>query len=283
MSDLGQLLKKARTNKGYTLEEIQNVTKIRKRYLEAIEEGNYKVLPGNFYVRAFIKSYSEAVGLEADEVIRLYRSDHSAVQDEPVIEPIRRRTKPSKNNTEKMSRWASALLLLAFPLLIFGIIYYYANLNEKENQVDDPLALTDQVSATDETNTDQLNTSPPVQEPEPELEPPAPEPELSLVKSSGGVDYYLLSNSALLEVEVEVIGDKCWLAIRNDNATGEFVNQNLTLNAGDKQLWSFEGGAFFHFGRSNAVKVKVNGLEINMGDLSNPRKVQIDLEQTAVL
>ncbi|HEY0827135.1 MAG TPA: helix-turn-helix domain-containing protein, partial [Bacilli bacterium] len=68
MSDLGQLLIKARNEKGLTIEDLQETTKIRKAYLEAIEEGNYKKLPGNFYVRAFIKSYAEAVGLEPDEV-----------------------------------------------------------------------------------------------------------------------------------------------------------------------------------------------------------------------
>ena len=90
MSDLGQLLKKARTQKGITLDELQELTKIRKRYLEAIEEGNYKILPGNFYVRAFIKSYSEAVGLEPEEVLRLYRSVLPEPAPELVSEPKRR-------------------------------------------------------------------------------------------------------------------------------------------------------------------------------------------------
>lgn len=63
MSDLGYILRKTRLERKISLDDLQEVTKIRKRYLEAIEEGNYKVLPGSFYVRAFIKSYAEAVGL----------------------------------------------------------------------------------------------------------------------------------------------------------------------------------------------------------------------------
>lgn len=50
MSELGRHLKEARLQKGMSLDDVQEVTKIRKKYLEAIEAGDYKVLPGSFYV-----------------------------------------------------------------------------------------------------------------------------------------------------------------------------------------------------------------------------------------
>lgn len=48
MSELGLQLKEARLQKGMSLDDVQEVTKIRKKYLEAIESGDYKVLPGSF-------------------------------------------------------------------------------------------------------------------------------------------------------------------------------------------------------------------------------------------
>ena len=48
MSELGQQLREARLQKGMSLDDVQEMTKIRKRYLEAIEAGDYKVLPGSF-------------------------------------------------------------------------------------------------------------------------------------------------------------------------------------------------------------------------------------------
>ena len=71
MTELGARLKEARLAKGYSLEDLQEITKIQKRYLIGIEEGNYSIMPGSFYVRAFIKQYAEAVGLElgADDYI----------------------------------------------------------------------------------------------------------------------------------------------------------------------------------------------------------------------
>ena len=69
MTELGARLKEARLAKGYSIDDLQEITKIQKRYLAGIEEGNYSTMPGAFYVRAFIKQYAEAVGLNGDELI----------------------------------------------------------------------------------------------------------------------------------------------------------------------------------------------------------------------
>lgn len=275
MSDLGQLLKKARTQKGMTLDELQDITKIRKRYLEAIEEGNYKVLPGNFYVRAFIKSYSEAVGLEPEEVMRLFRSVIPETNPEPVIiEPKRRRTTRS---SDKVGKWTSRLLVIAFPLLIIAIIYYYVSNNVAG---DDPAAksppLTDSVideqGQGEEQPIDEPDT--PVDEPDPE--PPEPVMELVFVKSEGSTDYYAISNAAQMVVELEIVGDRCWLSVQRDSSKGEYVERSLNLARGDKREWTFDSSAYLNFGRASAAVVKVNGQEINMGDSSNPRRIQLD-------
>ncbi|MCD8511637.1 MAG: helix-turn-helix domain-containing protein [Bacillus sp. (in: Bacteria)] len=48
LSELGIRLKNAREEKGYTLDDLQKITKIQKRYLVAIEEGDFSRLPGDF-------------------------------------------------------------------------------------------------------------------------------------------------------------------------------------------------------------------------------------------
>ncbi|MCG6183460.1 helix-turn-helix domain-containing protein, partial [Anoxybacillus sp. LAT_26] len=68
MTELGKRLREAREEKNMSLDELQEMTKIQKRYLIGIEEGNYAIMPGTFYVRAFIRQYAEAVGLDPDEL-----------------------------------------------------------------------------------------------------------------------------------------------------------------------------------------------------------------------
>ena len=63
-SVIGQELQKARLDKGLSLDDIHHTTKIQKRYLAAIENGQFDQLPGAFYERAFVRQYAAAVGLD---------------------------------------------------------------------------------------------------------------------------------------------------------------------------------------------------------------------------
>jgi cytoskeletal protein RodZ len=67
MMGLGTLLEKARLKQGLTIEEMSERTKIRPQYLQAIEGENYDLLPGEAYVKPFIRTYAKALGLE-DEI-----------------------------------------------------------------------------------------------------------------------------------------------------------------------------------------------------------------------
>ena len=69
-SVIGQELQKARLDKGLSLDDIQQTTKIQKRYLAAIENGQFDQLPGAFYERAFVRQYANAVGLDVAEFMK---------------------------------------------------------------------------------------------------------------------------------------------------------------------------------------------------------------------
>lgn len=67
---IGQELQAARQSKGYTLDDLQQLTKIQKRYLIAIEDEKFDELPGDFYVRAFVKQYADTVGLDGNDLLK---------------------------------------------------------------------------------------------------------------------------------------------------------------------------------------------------------------------
>jgi cytoskeletal protein RodZ len=131
MSELGRHLKEARLQKGMSLDDVQEVTKIRKKYLEAIEAGDYKVLPGSFYVRAFIKTYAEAVGISPDELLEEHGNVPAApVETTPMETVIQKRSR--RPETERNAKWLPTLLMWTFPVLIIVVIYMYAsNLNKQ--------------------------------------------------------------------------------------------------------------------------------------------------------
>lgn len=70
--EIGKVLRQAREKKGYTLDDLQQLTKIQKRYLIAIEDEKFDELPGDFYVRAFIKQYANTVGLDGNDLLKEY-------------------------------------------------------------------------------------------------------------------------------------------------------------------------------------------------------------------
>lgn len=102
MSELGQALKEAREQKGLSLDDLQERTKIQKRYLKAIEDGDFKQLPGDFYIRAFIKSYAETVGLDFSTLIQQYGSEIPTLHhDQPEIRTLPPSGAESARSTRK--------------------------------------------------------------------------------------------------------------------------------------------------------------------------------------
>ena len=58
MPDIGNTLREARIRKGLTITDVENVTKIRAKYLEALEEDDFEVLPGPTFVKGFLRTYA---------------------------------------------------------------------------------------------------------------------------------------------------------------------------------------------------------------------------------
>jgi cytoskeleton protein RodZ len=70
-----------RRNRGISLQQISDVTKIGVRSLEAIEHGDFRKLPGGIYTTSYIRQYARAIDYNADLILECYRrtvSDESA-------------------------------------------------------------------------------------------------------------------------------------------------------------------------------------------------------------
>jgi cytoskeletal protein RodZ len=82
---LGEVLRTAREAKGVDLVRVERETKIRERYLAALEEGDYRELPGAVYTRGFLRNYGAYLGLDPEYLIDLYRLETATTSERPTI------------------------------------------------------------------------------------------------------------------------------------------------------------------------------------------------------
>lgn len=285
MSELGALLKKARIERGITLEQLQDITKIRKRYLEAIEEGEYHVLPGSFYARAFIKSYAEAVGLNPDEIVRLYRDAIPETEQPPLqLETVRAKSKTKAfARTDNIARWAATLLVLFFFVLIAAIIYHFV-LSDRDGERDN---LADDPPLTDRTDTGDLGNNgsdpspdplPPSDTPEDNGEQAPPDPDLQYVTTDGTTHIYNVTNASSILLELSMTESDCWVWVKKGGSDGEELAQK-TYRKGETVSWEVEDSAYIRLGFPRGVSLKVNGIDVEKERLNteNPINLQFNL------
>jgi cytoskeletal protein RodZ len=73
-AEIGRLLEHKRKERGLTLEEVEQATKIRKRYLTGLERDDYAILPDAVYARGFLKTYANYLGLDGEALSRQLKS-----------------------------------------------------------------------------------------------------------------------------------------------------------------------------------------------------------------
>src|SRR5499433_335959 len=121
MATLGQQLKQFREEKGVSLHEIAESTHIGVRFLQAIENDAYDVLPGGVFNRAFVRKFAKEVGFDEEQAVNLYEEQLEEQGGEPErsyqlgVEEFE--TRPTSGN---------GLLLSFVALIILGALAYAA-------------------------------------------------------------------------------------------------------------------------------------------------------------
>src|SRR3954469_1533470 len=90
MTDIGPTLREARMRREIDLAEAERRTKIRVRYLRALENEEWDVLPGPTYTRSFIRTYASFLGLDGERLA----DDFRRLQEDQVPEPGGREQRP---------------------------------------------------------------------------------------------------------------------------------------------------------------------------------------------
>lgn len=75
MGRIGEMFREQRLSRGLTLEQVSDETNISTRYLQGIENDNFKYFPGEVYIQGFIRNYAEFLGLDPEQMISRYRAE----------------------------------------------------------------------------------------------------------------------------------------------------------------------------------------------------------------
>ncbi|KPJ50246.1 MAG: hypothetical protein AMJ41_01670 [candidate division Zixibacteria bacterium DG_27] len=130
MESLGQYLKKLREERGFTLEDVAEETKLQERYLRALEQDHFEALPAEVYVKPFLKIYAQFLKIDKKEVYSRYESQRTPVQGKAVP------TTPERKLVH--ARW---LALGGVLVLVLVAVVVLCTSGEKEGQSQPPTIL----------------------------------------------------------------------------------------------------------------------------------------------
>jgi cytoskeleton protein RodZ len=119
--EIGNSLHEARIRQGLDFPEVELSTKIRVKYIRALEQEEFSLLPGETYVRGFLRTYADYLGLDGqlyvDEYVSRYVPEHR--QDDAASEHVQR---PRRRRDRGVERKAVVLALLGIAVLAALVI-----------------------------------------------------------------------------------------------------------------------------------------------------------------
>lgn len=124
--NVGEKLKAARLNEGDTLQDLAHILKVRRKYLEAIEENAIHELPESTYALGFVKCYANHYGLNASALSNKFKQDYYLSQEKKQFKP-----KPvliEKTTPSILILWISCFLLIA-------VYSFWYKLSENEKMI----------------------------------------------------------------------------------------------------------------------------------------------------
>lgn len=219
---VGDRLKAARNQRHLTYQEVQQISKVQQKYLEAIEADMFSLLPSEFYAKAFIRQFAQAVGEDGEKLVDLYLGkpiEEEPDEDEvylsefiqPEEEPVKEYFKEVDGSRAKKKgrgfRSQVPMIILAFValLILAGVVYItVATQNARspiygggDNITTNNQLTTDETSApetTEETTTVEETTT-----------QPEPEPDFTLMQNEGVAVAGSMPPTTRIEVKAEHI------------------------------------------------------------------------------
>ncbi len=231
MPTIGEILRTEREKLGLSIKDIEKETCIRSLYLTAIEEGNYTILPGEVYLKGFIRNYANFIGLDGQAMVELYReqqTEHGENPPESLASTNDQKIEPSLPPKSKTSlNW---VLIFTVLVGIGGAGFWYISGNPQPAQPKSPSSIG---------NTSKTPSLPPA-----DSTKPAPKNQQQTKTKP----------QAPVNVTVKFL-ELCWTSVQVD---GKEVFED-TPKIGDSLTWQAQREIIIKFGDADAIEVTHNG------------------------
>jgi cytoskeleton protein RodZ len=219
--EIGNSLREARLRQGLEFPELEQATKIRGKYLRALEQEEFEQLPGPTYVKGFLRSYAEYLGLDGQLYLDEYNS-RFLVEEEAPFRPRRSNAGRAQHRTIESNVVLLALAGIALVTALVFVAWRFGGSNDKQ-PIPNPRAATGK-----------HKKAAPVRKPR---RPAAPVKAHLLLTATGG---------------------DCWLEVHKGSANGKLVYAG-TLQAGSRPLDFTARRLWIIAGAPQNLTVKLDG------------------------
>jgi cytoskeleton protein RodZ len=245
LGQLGQLLRDTREKKGLSITEVEEDTRIRQAQIEALEEEDYAKLPSSIFLKGLLRNYTQYLGLDLAEVMKLYEGEDAGSIATPVVAEG---FEPPKGMA--ITSWLFIDLFLAVLIIASGVVVGSLVYNRWRPSF---------TASSSSTPTRQASLASPVIQFTP-TNTPSPTSTATQVPSGR------------LQVDVRIVA-RTWLEVTVDQ---EPAFRGL-IEAGTNWSWFAEDSIAMHVGNASGVLVTLNGREL--GALGGQDEV-VDIEWT---
>src|SRR4030095_13602421 len=236
MATLGQQLKQSREEKGISLQEIAESTHISIRFLQAIENDAYDVLPGGVFNRAFVRKFARQVGFDEEQAVNLYQEQWQEQGGEP-----ERGYQLGIDEPEFRQSSGNGLLLSFVALLVIGSLAYAAY------QYFAP-------AVSDSSGSAVGGVKHPASKPPGSTASPTPSPTPE-------------APAGAMRVQLTAPIEAVWFKIKADDNQAEGI-----LNRGESREFDVSEGIILSTGRVQSLKITINGRNLDLVKfLPNPK------------
>jgi helix-turn-helix protein/uncharacterized protein DUF4115 len=228
--EIGNSLREARYRQQLELSEVEQATKIRARYLQALEEETFDALPAQTYVKGFLRTYADYLGLDGQLYVDEYNSRYATGEDEPREPVVARRTTVHARHRRLERR--GVMLALAGIGALFALVIAAWKFSGNDNQPIPNLGGKNGGNAT---------------------KPVTPGQQTKRHRSAA---------PARFRFYVVAAGGSCWLDVRNYSSSGRTLYTG-TVEPGQLHGWTARR-LWLNVGKPGNLKASLNGRRVTI-------------------